>query len=105
MQAVKIGPQFEADSQMGPLISATQRERVQGFVNRAQANGATIVTGGGIPAGFDRGYYFEPTVICDADQKAEIIQAEAFGTVASSNQALAKIYRPKRWAITRLPSM
>jgi hypothetical protein len=66
---------------------------------------ATAMSNGGIPAGFDRGYYFEPTVICDADQKAEIIQAEVFGTVASSNQALAKIYRPKRWAITRLPSM
>lgn len=81
MRAVKIGPQFEADSEMGPLISAVQRERVQGFVNRAKADGATIVTGGGVPAGFDRGYFFEPTVICDVDQKAEIIQSEVFGPV------------------------
>jgi betaine-aldehyde dehydrogenase len=81
MRAVKIGPQFEPGSQMGPLISAVQRERVQGFVNRARANGATIVTGGGVPAGFDRGYYFEPTVICDAKQNSEIIQAEVFGPV------------------------
>ncbi len=81
MRAVKIGPQFDDDVEMGPLISAIQRERVQGFVDRARAAGATIVTGGGTPAGMDEGYYFAPTVICDADQKAEIIQAEIFGPV------------------------
>jgi betaine-aldehyde dehydrogenase len=66
---------------MGPLISSVQRERVQGFINRARAEGAKVVTGGGVPAGFDQGYYFEPTVICDAGQMAEIIQAEVFGPV------------------------
>jgi betaine-aldehyde dehydrogenase len=81
MRAVKIGAQFEDDVEMGPLISAAQRERVQGFVDRARAAGATIVTGGGVPAGRDEGYYFAPTVICDVDQKAEIIQAEVFGPV------------------------
>jgi betaine-aldehyde dehydrogenase len=81
MRAVKIGAQFDEEVEMGPLISSVQRERVQGFINRARAEGAKVVTGGGVPAGFDQGYYFEPTVICDAGQMAEIIQAEVFGPV------------------------
>ncbi len=81
MRAVKIGLPFEDGVQMGPLISNVQRERVQGFIQRAKANGAHILTGGGIPSGADKGYYFEPTVIADADQKAEIIQSEVFGPV------------------------
>jgi betaine-aldehyde dehydrogenase len=81
MRGVKIGRQFDDDAQMGPLISATQRERVQGFVERAKAAGAKIVTGGGVPKGYDEGYFFEPTVIVDADQRSEIIQGEVFGPV------------------------
>ncbi|MEP7293036.1 MAG: gamma-aminobutyraldehyde dehydrogenase [Chloroflexota bacterium] len=81
MRGVKIGRQFEAGAQMGPLISSVQRERVQGFVERAKAAGAKILTGGEIPAGFDSGYFFQPTVISDADQKSDIIQNEVFGPV------------------------
>lgn len=81
MRAVKIGSQFADGVEMGPMISAVQRERVQGFLDRAKAAGATIVTGGGVPTGFEQGYFFEPTVVADADQKAEIIQAELFGPV------------------------
>jgi len=81
MRAVKVGAPYEDGVQMGPLISGVQRERVQGFVQRAKASGASILTGGGVPSGWDKGYYFEPTVIVDADQKAEIIQSEVFGPV------------------------
>ncbi len=81
MRAVKVGAQFEEDVAMGPLISALQRQRVQGFVDRARAAGATVLTGGGAPAGFDRGHFFAPTVIRDVEQGAEIIQAEVFGPV------------------------
>ena len=81
MRAVKIGSQFDESTQMGPLISAVQRDRVQGFVERAKAAGATVLTGGSAPAGMDEGYYFEPTVIVDADQQSEIIQNEVFGPV------------------------
>jgi betaine-aldehyde dehydrogenase len=81
MRSVKIGGQFEDGVQMGPLISGIQRERVQGFVDRAKAAGAKIITGGGVPRGMDNGYFFEPTVIADVDQKAEIIQSEVFGPV------------------------
>lgn len=81
MRGVKVGGQFEDGVQMGPLISGVQRERVQGFIERARAYGANIVTGGSIPAALDRGYFFEPTVITDVDQKAEVIQSEIFGPV------------------------
>lgn len=85
MRGVKIGPQFDDAAQMGPLISALQRERVQGYVARAKAAGARILTGGGVPSQMDKGYYFEPTVIVDADHKSEIIQSEVFGPVLTIN--------------------
>jgi betaine-aldehyde dehydrogenase len=81
MRGVKIGKQFDEGVQMGPLISATQRERVQGFIERAKAAGARVLTGGGVPSGTNGGYFFEPTVIVDADQKSDIIQNEVFGPV------------------------
>jgi betaine-aldehyde dehydrogenase len=85
MRAVKIGRPFDDGVQMGPLISNVQRERVQGFVERARTAGAQIVTGGSVPTDLDNGYYFEPTVIVNADQKSEIIQSEVFGPVLTLN--------------------
>jgi betaine-aldehyde dehydrogenase len=81
MRQVKIGLPFAPEIQMGPLISQVQRERVAGFVERAKATGAKILTGGKIPASFATGYYYEPTVIASVDQQSEIIQSEVFGPV------------------------
>lgn len=81
MQAVKVGAPFEEGVTMGPLITATQRERVQGFVQRAREAGARILLGGSPPAGMDKGYYFSPTVVTGAAQDSEIIQKEVFGPV------------------------
>jgi betaine-aldehyde dehydrogenase len=81
MRAVKVGDPFEAETQVGPLVSQAQRERVAGFVDRARAGGARVLLGGRAPKRPEHGYYYEPTVICDADQKSEIIQAEVFGPV------------------------
>ncbi len=81
MRSVKVGQPFEDGVQMGPLISARQRERVQGFIDRAKGYGAKVLTGGVVPTGMDRGYFFEPTVITDVDQRSEIIQSEVFGPV------------------------
>jgi len=81
MQAVKIGAQDDPDVTMGPLISRTQKERVQGFIERARAAGAAVLAGGGTPDGMERGHFFAPTVICDCDQGSEIIQSEVFGPV------------------------
>ncbi len=81
MRSVTVGDPFADDVQMGPLISHSQRERVRGFIARARAAGARILTGGDAPAGFDHGYYFAPTVVSDVDQRAEIVQNEVFGPV------------------------
>lgn len=96
MRGVKVGLPFEDDTQMGPLISGLQRERVSGFVERAKASGAKVLTGGGAPSGFDKGYYYAPTVVAGADQKSEIVQSEVFGPVITINafkdEAEAAIY-------------
>lgn len=81
MRGVQIGRQYDDGAQMGPLISAAQRDRVSGFVERAKAGGAKVLTGGAVPTGYDQGYFYQPTVIVDADQNAEIIQSEVFGPV------------------------
>jgi betaine-aldehyde dehydrogenase len=81
MRGVKVGMPFDDDTAMGPAISDVQRQRVLGFIERAKAGGARIVTGGGVPKGFDGGFFVEPTVIVDANQKSEIIQSEVFGPV------------------------
>ena len=83
MKNIKVGLPFDEGVQMGPLISKVQRERVSGFVDRAKAQGARVLTGGGVPKGFDQGYYYEPTVISDVHQDWEIIQSEVFGPVVT----------------------
>lgn len=83
MKNVKIGLPFDEGVQMGPLISRVQRERVSGYVDRAKAQGAKVLTGGGVPSGFDQGYYYEPTVIADVQQDWEIVQNEVFGPVVT----------------------
>lgn len=85
VRATKIGDPFDDATQVGPLVSGNQRETVSGFVERAKAAGAKILTGGGIPRDFSQGYYYEPTIIADADQKSEIIQEEVFGPVITIN--------------------
>jgi len=83
MKNVKIGLPFDEEVQMGPLISRGQRERVSGFVERAKMQGAKVLTGGGVPSGFDQGYYYEPTVLSDVQQDWEIVQNEVFGPVVT----------------------
>ncbi|MCJ2544354.1 gamma-aminobutyraldehyde dehydrogenase [Thermostichus vulcanus] len=81
MRKVTLGSPFQSGVEMGPFVSAAQRERVMGFVERAKAAGAKVLTGGRIPPEFSQGYYYEPTVITNVDQRAEIIQSEVFGPV------------------------
>jgi len=85
MHRIKLGEPFDSEVQMGPLISKAHRERVMGFVDRAKGYGAKILTGGGIPKGLTTGYFFEPTVVTNVDQKSEIVQQEVFGPVMTIN--------------------
>jgi aldehyde dehydrogenase (NAD+) len=78
---VKVGDPTDPDVQMGPLISAAQRDRVQAHVDGAVNDGAKLATGGGRPAGLDVGFYFEPTVLTGVEPDSTIAQEEVFGPV------------------------
>jgi betaine-aldehyde dehydrogenase len=81
-QSVVMGDPMDPKTDLGPVISGRQQERVAGFVDRARAGGATVVTGGAIPAGdLAKGSFYPPTLITDAAQDSEIVQSEVFGPV------------------------
>ena len=69
---------------LGPLVSAVQRDRVRGYIERGLAEGARLAAGGaGPPAGLDTGYYVQPTVFADVTPDMTIAQEEIFGPVLS----------------------
>jgi len=78
--AYRTGDPFDESTRLGPLVSATQRERVQGFIARATGR---LVTGGLDAAVPDRGYFVAPTVFADVDPDSELAQEEIFGPVLS----------------------
>ncbi len=78
---VAIGDPRDPAVAMGPLISAEHRDRVEGFVKRAESDGATVVTGGRRPKDLAAGYYFEPTILTDVTVESFIAQEEVFGPV------------------------
>ena len=80
---VRVGDPFDPQSQMGPLAASRQRDRVEGYIARGIADGATLATGGGRPKGLDRGWYVEPTVFGNVDSQSVIAQEEIFGPVLS----------------------
>lgn len=80
MQAVQLGAGLD-DPQMGPLISTAARESVHGFVERAVADGATLVCGGRVPAGMEQGAFYAPTLLTHCRQEMEIMREEVFGPV------------------------
>ena len=81
---LKVGDPLEASTQMGPLISMQHRQRVQGYIEVGQNEGAPLLTGGKAPgAGLSRGSYLEPTVFSPATNSMRIAQEEIFGPVLS----------------------
>lgn len=80
---VKVGDPTDPDVQMGPLISADQRRRVEDHVARALDDGAELATGGGRPSGLDVGFYVEPTILTGVEPDSAIAQEEVFGPVLS----------------------
>ncbi|MBS0393139.1 MAG: aldehyde dehydrogenase family protein [Proteobacteria bacterium] len=81
---LRIGNGLDPQSEFGPLISQEQWDRVNGFVQSGQADGARLVTGGTRPEGFDDGYFFKPTVFTDAGQTMKITREEIFGPVLTA---------------------
>lgn len=79
----KVGDPLDPETECGPLVAERQRERVESYIAKGRAEGATLVVGGGRPSGFDRGFYVEPTLFADVDNKMTIAQEEIFGPVLS----------------------
>jgi aldehyde dehydrogenase (NAD+) len=78
---VPYGDPQRPDVLMGPLVSAKQRDRVQGYIDKGIKEGATLVMGGGRPAHLAKGWYVEPTLFTDVDNSMTIAQEEIFGPV------------------------
>ncbi|HEY9331309.1 MAG TPA: aldehyde dehydrogenase family protein [Streptomyces sp.] len=77
-----VGDPASEDTRVGPLASETQRRRVDGYIRRGIADGATLVVGGaGRPEGFETGAYVKPTIFSDVASESVIAQEEIFGPV------------------------
>jgi acyl-CoA reductase-like NAD-dependent aldehyde dehydrogenase len=77
-----VGDPFDGKTKLGPLISATQRERVRKYIHQGIAEGATLVTGGPErPDGLDKGFFVRPTVFANVTNSMTIAQEEIFGPV------------------------
>jgi acyl-CoA reductase-like NAD-dependent aldehyde dehydrogenase len=84
MRAIRLGPPLDPDTEMGPLISAAHRDRVDGFVARSRAEGGAVLAGGESPGGdLAAGSYYRPTVVDGVGATAELAQAEVFGPVVA----------------------
>ncbi len=83
VRSIRVGDPFDPATQMGPLTMARQLARVQGYIGKGLAEGATLVTGGGRPDDLPRGYFVEPTVFDDVESSMVIAQEEIFGPVVS----------------------
>ncbi len=76
-----VGDPMDPATEIGPLTSSRQRERVEGYITAGRDEGASVALGGGRPAGLDRGWYVEPTVFTGVDNSMRIAQEEIFGPV------------------------
>ena len=78
-KSIKLGPGMEAGTQMGPLVSDEQFQRVSGFLESGRVDGATALAGGGRYG--DRGYFIEPTVLTNTRPDMKVVREEIFGPV------------------------
>jgi aldehyde dehydrogenase (NAD+) len=78
------GDPFDDATRLGPLVSDVQRQRVRGYIEKGEAEGARLLTGGAeAPEGLDRGYFVRPTVFSEVEPQMTIAQEEIFGPVLS----------------------
>jgi acyl-CoA reductase-like NAD-dependent aldehyde dehydrogenase len=81
MEAFPYGDPWDPNMLQGPAISETQRQKVLRLIKSGIDSGATLITGGGIPAHLPKGYFIEPTLLVDVDVTSQIAQEEIFGPV------------------------
>jgi phenylacetaldehyde dehydrogenase len=78
-KALKVGPGLSPDTQMGPLVSQGQLERVTGYIESGRAEGAEVVIGGERHG--TEGYFLKPTVLAQTDRSMRVVREEIFGPV------------------------
>lgn len=81
VRALRIGDPLDKATQIGPLVSALQRDRVLGYIDSGRADGARLTTGGGPPADQPAGWFVEPTIFADVNNSMSIAREEIFGPV------------------------
>ncbi|MCK6255859.1 aldehyde dehydrogenase family protein [Fictibacillus sp. WQ 8-8] len=79
---IKQGPGLDPDTTMGPLVSEEQHNRVMSYIEKGKDEGAELLTGGTRP--FEQGYFVEPTIFADVDDKMTIAKEEIFGPVVAA---------------------
>ena len=79
--ALPVGDPHDPATAVGPVVAERQRARIEGYLDSGREEGATVALGGGRPAGSDKGWFVEPTVFSNVDNKMKIAQEEIFGPV------------------------
>jgi acyl-CoA reductase-like NAD-dependent aldehyde dehydrogenase len=80
-QAIRVGMPLDERTHIGPQTSAEQLQKTLRYIDKGRSDGARLVTGGGRPKGFERGYFVEPTIFADVDNRSSLAQEEIFGPV------------------------
>jgi betaine-aldehyde dehydrogenase len=78
---MKLGDALDPATNIGPVVSARQRDRIKGYLDAGKAAGAKAVVGGGLPKSLPKGWFIEPTVFANVDNSMKIAQEEIFGPV------------------------
>jgi aldehyde dehydrogenase (NAD+) len=81
---IRIGAPLDKKTHIGPQTSAEQLAKTESYIALGKQEGARLIAGGGRPSGFDRGYYIEPTVFTDVDNRSRLAQEEIFGPVLAA---------------------
>jgi aldehyde dehydrogenase (NAD+) len=79
--AMVVGDPMDPATEVGPVVAERQRTRIEGYLDSGREEGATVALGGGRPAAMSKGWYVEPTVFTNVDNKMKIAQEEIFGPV------------------------
>lgn len=80
---IRAGLPFDPKTHIGPQTSAEQRDKTESYIALGLESGARLLAGGGRPAGLPRGYFVQPTVFVDADNRSRLAQEEIFGPVTA----------------------
>ncbi|MPY89190.1 MAG: aldehyde dehydrogenase family protein [Luteitalea sp.] len=81
LRTLPLGDPLDPATRLGPVVSAAQRDRVEGYIAGARTERARLIAGGRRPTAFNKGYYIEPTILSDVRSSMIIAQEEIFGPV------------------------